>query len=501
MAKPRQDPSVVIGQYISSRARDLISQSECLPPASITVEAQKIAMLKRGNFASVAAVDLDFRVNSGAGKSGGQYSFLVKYFVPPEQTSGQYKAFADATRYHCALLGGDDFPRLLTYETIPSKGTFVLMNKIGDKTLEQVATDGQYDPRQLRGTIQAVAAWLSRFQINATRKLDEAIRQGKMDPEMFQCMFGKRDCKDRILEYATALAGKDSPQDLPLELVKPLIQASAPIREVYGIRRDSFRVTHGDPIFSNLVVIGDSRYGFIDAELALGDRLLDLGATLATPNKPLSPRDWDTIVESADATDKRELDAAQEEYGEDLHSVQERLIPELEKYGVRFADSVRPGNSLFHTYGALFFRAARVGAKVLRLQRNPTRYDRALEDDPRLGNVPEDMRQVMSMTLGMMVESPSRFGISRSQYVDQLGALHEILLHHELISSLADVGRPANGRNGGNGNGPNNSPPKDGNYVVNPTGKVTSADHERKLPQALRSDIGREARRDEAATA
>ncbi len=440
-----RDISQVAAEYEGERGPQIIASVTGRDPKDIVISGEAKKIIKRGRMSSVFSLSLYYQDR----KSGKEDSVrvLVKYFPTQHSRGGiNFKDFARGTIDTSELLSGNgDFPSFYTHHTLKDVGTFLVLEQLGEETLHDELRDVQ--EKDVALVIQGVLPYLARFQINATRSLYEAIKSESIDSETYYSIFGKRESAKRIIDYIRATLGKRTVDELPKSLVHAIVDNTSPIQEIYAPRRDTFRVTHGDPISKNIIVRnhGSNSYGFIDAEPTLGDRNLDLSAILATPNLGLSPRDWTFLETSFSNADARELDESPS-----LNAMRGDLVEELEHLGVKFSNNEPPGNSVFYVYGGLFFRSARINAKVNDLKnKRPELYKSMLRDDPGLETTQKDMRRNMSLSLGKIVANPERFDISRQEYVEKLTKLHEIMGNEGVIGNVSDY--EVNNSGGGNG--------------------------------------------------
>jgi len=418
--------------YIGRRSAHILGLIEGKPESNYQIDEHNLKILKRGVVSSVFSLELKYLDQEKNG--AGQKRILIKYFGRQngDERKAGYKDFAESTINTCNFLSGNgDFP-IFYFSEKDDAGVFLGLEQIGDKTVHDASRE--YNPEEIRYLVQSILPHMARFQINASMNLEKAVKSGKMTKEQYESIFRKRPSRDRILDYLRAIKGKGHVNELNKSLRKKIVTLSVPIRRTYEPRRDTFRVTHGDPIFKNIIQLheGKNRYGFIDAEPTLGDKLLDLAALLATPNLNLNPSDWYFLTDVFLSNDKREL----EESEVDIHSIRSKLVSKLESFGVKFSDDELPGNHYFYLISGLFSRCSRISAKVNDLKKHyPDKYERIAMEDLGLATTPEDMKRIMSLSLFEVINDPNKFQISRDEYVESLKEFHEVLGNEGIINS------------------------------------------------------------------
>lgn len=444
-----KDVYEITTEYLANKSPHILGKIFGRGGDDFVIEGHDLRILKRGAISSMTSVTLDYRDRKN-NEGVNHQPLFIKVFESPKDRKGRvktYKDFGASTEDTCNLLSEvTNFPHCYFSER-DGNTVFLIMQRIGDQTLHDVRQG--LGPVETRNVVQSVFPYLSRFQIRATENLERRIREGKMTKKEFYSLFGKRSSAERIIDYLRSALGKDSVGEVDKNLVERVLRLSVPIQRIYEIRRDSFRVTHGDPIFKNIIKTegGENSYegfGFIDAELAVGESLRDWGALLATPNLNLKPSDWYFLNEVFNLSDGREL----EESGVNLHQVRGELVKTLGDLGVEFSDEEPPGNSYFYGFGALFFRSGRIMAKVNDLERyDPEQYNTMAEEDPGLKSTSEDAKRTMSLSLDEMVSDPGRFELSRQEYIDNLGELKDTLIKEGIINKSSKYSKPADKNN------------------------------------------------------
>ncbi len=415
-----------LSNYVGERAPQILKRITGESVENIEINKQGIEVIKRGLVSSVASLSLGYKSHQ-TGQSG-EIKVLIKYF-PASEGKSHYKDSAQSTENICLFLSGSDYFPEFYFADRTNSGTFLFLQHIGEKTLYDFLLDYKGDITDL---LQAILPSISKFQIDATRRLWE--KRESLTKEKYESIFKRRSSTRRIIDYIRAIKGKKRVEEVDKNLVNKVIKLTVPIQRIYIPRSDSFRVTHGDPITKNIICMEGGSYGFIDADPFLGLPVSDLSALLSTPGLKLNPKDWWFLTDVFLVNDKKKLDDILEEMPKSLNSMRPEIFQRLSKLGIKFDTEEMPGNEKYCTFMGIFFRSARVLAKISDLRNNHKEmYEKMEAEDKTLKEAFGEMRKNMALSLDSVVNNPRAFEVSRSEYVDKLGEFQELLIEEEVI--------------------------------------------------------------------